>query len=117
MLRYFGKTLGKESVLTASVPQKPEALSSAVCMNIDQRALENGAAGDNNDSPTYGVFHNPTSARSEVSCCQKNKPPSSIVVEILIKGVSVQMILKMNTMEYKAWKLRAMIMLATMVIQ
>ena len=39
----LGKTLGKENVLTASVPQKSIALLSAVCMNIDQRALGNGS--------------------------------------------------------------------------
>ena len=39
----LGKTLGKENVLTASAPQKSRALSSAVCMNIDQRALGNGS--------------------------------------------------------------------------
>ena len=33
------KTFGKENILMASVPQKSVTLSSAVCMNIDQRTL------------------------------------------------------------------------------
>ena len=77
MLRHFGKTLGKETVLTASVPQKSIALSPAVCMKIDQRALGNGLVGHNNGSPTY-VIHNPitksTHKRSETSCCEENNP-------------------------------------------
>ena len=78
----------KETVLTASVPQKYIALSSAVSMNIDQRALQDGSSvvvvGYNNDSPTYRVLHNSTiySKRSEVICCEKNNPPSSMVVGI-----------------------------------
>ena len=76
---------GKETVLTASVPQKPIALSSAVCMKIDQRALENGSVGHNNDRITY-VIHNPTNKRSRISCCEKNNPPSSIVVDDIDKG-------------------------------
>ena len=34
------------------------------------------------DSPAYRILHNPTSTRSEVSCCEKNNPPSSTVVDI-----------------------------------
>ena len=49
-------------------------------MNIDQRTLENGTVGHNNGSPTYRILHNSTSTRSEVSCCEKNNPPSSMVV-------------------------------------
>ena len=86
MLRYFGKTFGKETVLTASVPQKPIALSSAVCINIVQRALGNGTAGHNNDSLTYRILHNSTSTWSEVGCCGKNNPPPSIVVDDTDKG-------------------------------
>ena len=54
-------------------------------MNLDQRALGNGTTvGHNNDSPTYGI-HNRTvgssaSKRSEVSRCEKNNPPSSMMV-------------------------------------
>ena len=64
-----GKPFGKETVLTASVPQKYIALSSAVSMNIE-RSLQDGSSvvGHDNDSPT-----------SEVRCCEKNNPPSSIV--------------------------------------
>ena len=62
------------------------ALSSAatVSMNIDQRALEDGSSvvGHDNDSPTYRILHNSTSKRSEVRCCEKNNPPSSMVVGI-----------------------------------
>ena len=83
------KAFGKETVLTASIPQKPLALSSAVCsINIDQRIWENSSVGHNNDSPTY-VIHNHTtktsSKRSELSCCEKKKPPSSIVVDDINK--------------------------------
>ena len=38
--------------------------------------------GHDNESPTYRILHNPTSTRSEVSCCEKNDPPSSMVVGI-----------------------------------
>ena len=33
---------------------------------------------------------------------------------LLIKGIRVKMVSKMNTMEYKTWKLRVQIMLETM---
>ena len=67
-----GKSFGKETVLTASVPQKYIALSSAVSMNIE-RSLQDGSSkvGHDNDSPT-----------SEIRCCEKNNPPSSMVVGI-----------------------------------
>ncbi|CAN0279405.1 unnamed protein product, partial [Ascophyllum nodosum] len=63
-----GKSFGKETVLTASVPQKPIALSSAVSINIDQRSLQEGTSvvEHDNDSPTYRILHNSTSQRSEV---------------------------------------------------
>ena len=57
-------------------------------MNIDQRGLQDGPSviGSNNDSPTYGIHNrtvgSSTSTRSEVSCCEKNNPPSSMVVDI-----------------------------------
>ena len=79
------KAFSKETVLTALVPQKCIALSSeAVSMNIDQRTLQDGSSviGHDNDSPTYRNLRNPTSTRSEVSCCEKNNPPSSMVVDI-----------------------------------
>ena len=82
-----GKAFSKETVLTASVPQKPIALSSAVSMNIDQRALQDGSSvvWNSNDSPTYGIHSrtvgSSTSKRPEVSCCEKNNPPSSMVVD------------------------------------
>ena len=82
----LGKAFGKEAVLTASVPQKPLVLLSAVCMNIDQRALGNGTVGHNNDSPTYRTLHNLPSTRPKVSCCEKNDPPASIVVDDIDKG-------------------------------
>ena len=52
-------------------------------MNIDQRALHDGSSvvGHDNDSPTYRILHNSTK-RSEVRCCEKNNPPSSMVVGI-----------------------------------
>ena len=62
-----GKVIRKETVIRTSVPQKPLAPSSAVCMNIDQRALGNGAVGNKNDSPTYRILHNPTSTRSKAT--------------------------------------------------
>ena len=80
-----GKSFGKETVLTASVSQKYIALSSAVSMNIDQKSLQDGSSvvvGHDNDSTAYRILHNFTSIRSEVSCCEKNNPPSSMVVEI-----------------------------------
>ena len=55
-------------------------------MNVDRRALGNVTAGHNNGSPTYRILHNPTSPRSEVSCCKKNNHPSSIVVDDIDKG-------------------------------
>ena len=78
-----GKSFGKETVLTASVPQTYIALSSAVSMNIE-RSLQDGSSvvGHDNDSPTYGILHNSTSQRSEVRCCEKNNPPSSMIVGI-----------------------------------
>ena len=78
------KSFGKETVSTASVPQKYIALSSAVSMNIDQRYLQDGfsVVGHDNDSPTYRILHNSTSKRSEVSCCEKYNPPSFMVVGI-----------------------------------
>ena len=80
-----GKAFGKETVPAASVPVKPIALSSAVCMIIDQRALGNGTVGHNNDSPTYMILHNPPSTSSEVSCWEKSNPPSSMVVHNIDK--------------------------------
>ena len=79
-----GKSFGKETVLTASVPQKYIALPSAVSMNIDQRSLQDGSSvvGHDNDSPTYRILQNSTSKRSEARCCEKNNPPSSMVVDI-----------------------------------
>ena len=81
-----GKAFGNRNILTASVPQKYIALFSAVSLNIDQRGLRDGSSvvGNNNDNPTYGI-HSRTvgssiSTRSEVSCCEKNNPPSSIIV-------------------------------------
>ena len=52
-----GKSFGKETVLTASVPQKYIALLSEVSMSIDQRSLQHGSSvvGHDNDSPTYSV--------------------------------------------------------------
>ena len=78
-----GKSFGKETILTASVPPKYIALSSAVSMNIE-RSLQDGSSvvGHDNDSPTYGILHNSTSQRSEVRCCEKNNPPSSMIVGI-----------------------------------
>ena len=81
-----GKAFGKETTLMASVLQKPIALSSAVCINIDEKVLVNGTVGHNNDIPTYRILYNPTSIRSEVSCCEKNNPPSSVVVDDIDKG-------------------------------
>ena len=77
-----GKSFGKETVLTALVPQKYIALSSAVSMNIDQRSLQDGSSvvGHDNDSPTYRILQASTSKRSEARCCEKNNPPSSMVV-------------------------------------
>ena len=76
------KTLGNETVIMASVPRKPIALS-AVSINIDQRALANGSAGNNNASPAYRI-QDPTSTSisSEVSCFEKDNPPSSMVDNI-----------------------------------
>ena len=54
-------------------------------MNNDQRILGNGTVGHNNDSPTYRILRNPTSTRSEVSCCENN-PPLSMVVDDIDKG-------------------------------
>ena len=58
-------------------------------MNIDQRALlQDGSSvvRNYNDSLTYGIHNravgSSTSTRSEVSCCEKNNPPSSVVVDI-----------------------------------
>ena len=62
----LGKSFGKETGLTASVPQKYIALSSEVSMIIDQRSLLDGSSvvGHDNDSSTYRVLHNSTSKRS-----------------------------------------------------
>ena len=65
-----GKSFGKETGLTASVPQKYIALSSAVSMNIE-RSLQDGSS---------VVGHDNTSPTSEVRCCEKNNSPSSMVV-------------------------------------
>ena len=76
-----GKAFGKETILTASVPQKLIALS-AVSTKTDQRALQDSfsVVVNNNDSPTYGIHNravdSSTSKRSEVSYCEKNNPPS-----------------------------------------
>ena len=67
-----GKSFCKETVLTASVPQK--YISSPVSMNIDQISLQDGSsvAGHDDDSPTYRILYNQFillySIRSEVSC-------------------------------------------------
>ena len=55
----------------------------ALSMNIE-RSLQDGSSvvGHDNDSPTYGIIHNSTSQRSEVRCCEKNNPPSSMIVGI-----------------------------------
>ena len=52
-------------------------------MNIE-RSLQDGSSvvGHDNASPTYGILHNSTSQRSEVRCCEKNNPPSSMIVGI-----------------------------------
>ena len=51
-------------------------------MNIDQRALQDGSlvVGHDNDSLTYRILHNSTCRSSEVRCCEKNIPPSSVMV-------------------------------------
>ena len=94
-----GKAFSKKTVLTASVPQKPISLSSAISTNIDQKALQDGSSvvGHYNDSPTYRILHNPTSTRPEVSCCEK-MTLRRLWGLILMKVVRVQMILKINTM-------------------
>ena len=87
-----GKTFGNQTILTALVPQKPIALSSAVSMNIDQRALHDSSSvvGNNNDSLRHGIHNrtvgSSTSKRSEISCCEKNNPPSSTMVDDINKG-------------------------------
>ena len=100
-----GNAFSKETVLTASVPQKYIALSSAVTvsMNIDRRALQDGSlvVGHDNDSPT-----------SEVRCCEKMTLRRPWLL-VLMKGVRVQIMWEMNT-KYKTWKLRARIMLEMM---
>ena len=55
-------------------------------MNIEQRALQDGSSvvGHDNDGPTYRILHNSTSKRSEVSCCEKNNPPRSMV-QIIVR--------------------------------
>ena len=52
-------------------------------MNIDQRALANGSAGNNNGSLTYRI-QDPTSTNksSEVSSCEKDNLPSFTVDDI-----------------------------------
>ena len=61
--------------------------------------------GNNNDSPTYGVYNRTVgssiSKRSNVSCCEKNNPPSSMVADYIDKGSKISEILEINTMEYK----------------
>ena len=80
-----GKAFGKETVLTALVPQKTIELSASVSMNIDQRALQDGSSvvANNNDSSTYGIHNrtvgSSTSKRSKVSCSVKNNLPSLVV--------------------------------------
>ena len=65
---------------------------SAVSMNIDQRALQDGfsVVENNNDSPTYGVHDRTvggsTTKRSKVGCGGKNNPPSSAVVGDIDEG-------------------------------
>ena len=89
-----GNLFGKETVLTASVPQKHTTLSSAVSINIDLRALQDGfsVVGHDYDSPTYRILHNSTSKRSEVSCCKKNYPPSSMVVDHLENEYEIRLV-------------------------
>ena len=57
-------------------------------MNIDQRALQDGSlvVGHDNDSLTYRILHNSTCRSSEVRCCEKNIPPSSVVVVGIDEG-------------------------------
>ena len=87
-------------------------------MNTDQRVLENCSVGYNNDSSTYRIHDEPNSPNksSEVSCCEKNNPPSSMADDTK-KGVRVQMILKTYTMGYKTWKLRAARVMLETIIQ
>ena len=89
-----GNLFGKETVLPTSVPQKHTTLSSAVSMNIDLRALQDGSSveGHDYDSPTYRILHNSTSKRSEVSCCKKNYPPSSMVVDHLENEYEIRLV-------------------------
>ena len=82
-----GKLFSEEAVLTSLVPQQSIALS-AVCMNIDQRALQDDSVRNGNDSPTYGIYNHTTkrtNKSSKVSCYEKNNPPSSIVVDDMDK--------------------------------
>ena len=98
----------------ASVPQKNIALS-AVKMNIDQIALEFFSVEYNDDSPRYKIHDRTSSNKSpEVTCCKKNNPPLSMI-DGLIKGVRVQMILKTYSMGYKTLKLRARIVMETII--
>ena len=89
---YFEKSVWYGDCTNGFSSTKPIALSSAVCMKIDQRALENGSVGHNNDSPTY-VIHNPTTqstnTRSEVSCSEENNPPSFMMVDDIDKGSKI----------------------------
>ena len=106
MLRYFGKII--------------LALSSAVSMNIDEKASQDGSSvvGHDNDSPTYSILHNSTSKRSEVRCCEKNNPLSSMVVGIDEGSKSSYRL--GNEYEIKTWKLpelRAWIMLERIMMQ
>ena len=74
-------------------------------MNIDPRALQNisSVVGHDNDSPTYIILHNSTGKRSEVSCCEKNYPSSSMVVGI-DEGSKISDHLE-NEYEIQTWKL------------
>ena len=83
----MGKPFGDQTIRTASVSQKSIALS-AVRINIDQKALENGILGHHNDSPKYRDLHNSTSTnkRSKVSCCEKSNSPSSAAVDDIDEG-------------------------------
>ena len=108
------KTLCNEIVLTTSVQQKPIALS-AVSMNIDQRALTNGSVKNNNDSSAYRI-HDPTSTNknSEVSWCEKDNPPSSMVDDV-VKGRKSSEDPESVYDGIRAWKRRAWIVLETIV--
>ena len=96
------------------------ALSSAVSMNIGQRVLQDGSSevGNNNDNPTYGTHNrtvgSSTSKRPEVSCCEKNNPPSSMVVDDIDRGSKSSDNLENEYEGIQNVKLQARIMLETM---